>query len=55
MPVSGIPTYHLLLVCLIICNQGFVAEIPEAYLLALQTNLQQPESEIAYIGKADAI
>jgi hypothetical protein len=41
--------------CLIICDQGFAAEIPDAYLLALQTNLQQSDSDIAYIGKAYAI
>ena len=39
---------------LTICDQGFTAEIPDTYLVALQTNLQQPDSEIAYIGKADA-
>lgn len=37
------------------CNQGFSAEIPEAYLLTLQTSLQQADSPISYIGKADAI
>jgi len=37
------------------CNQGFSAEIPDAYLFALQNNLQQADSEIAYIGKTDTI
>jgi len=41
--------------CLIIHDQGFTAEIPEAYLLALQNNLQQPGNEIDYIGKTDAV
>jgi len=40
---------------LIMRNQGFSAEIPECYLMALQSNLLQPESPIAYIGKAAAI
>jgi len=40
---------------IIVCNQGFAAEIPETYLLTLQSNLQQPDSLIDYIGKADAI
>ena len=40
---------------LTMCNQGFSAEIPEVYLLALQSNLLQPDSPIAYIGKAAAI
>ena len=35
-------------------DQGFAAEIPEAYLLALQNSLQQPGNEIDYIGKTDA-
>jgi len=29
--------------------KGFSAEIPEVYLLALQSNLLQPDSPIAYI------
>lgn len=37
------------------CNQGFSAEIPEAYLMTLQSSLQQADSPISYIGKADAI
>ena len=43
------------LTSLTMCNQGFSAEIPEVYLLALQSNLLQPDSPIAYIGKAAAI
>jgi hypothetical protein len=39
----------------LMCNQGFCAEIPDAYLFALQNNLQQADSEIAYIGKTDTI
>jgi hypothetical protein len=37
------------------CNQGFSAEIPDAYLFALQNNLQQADCEISYIGKTDTI
>ncbi len=33
-------------------NQGFSAEIPEPYLLTLQSSLHQADSPIAYIGKA---
>lgn len=40
---------------LIMRNQGFSAEIPEAYLQTLQSNLLQHESPIAYIGQAAAI
>ena len=43
------------LTSLIMYNQGFSAEIPEVYLLALQNNLLQPDSPIDYIGKAAAI
>ena len=39
----------------LMCNQGFSAEIPDAYLFALQNNLQQVDSEISYIGKTDTI
>lgn len=37
------------------CNQGFSAEIPDAYLLALQSSLTGAGSQIDYIGKAYAI
>lgn len=55
MRVCTASPWHSYAACLIICDQGFAAEIPEAYLMALQTNVQQSDSDIAYIGKADAI
>jgi hypothetical protein len=36
---------------LILHNQSFSAEIPEAYLMALQSNLTRGDSEIDYIGE----
>ena len=37
------------------CNQGFTAEIPEAYLMMLQSSLTQADSPISYIGKAGSL
>ena len=39
----------------IMCNQGFTAEIPRAYLFQLQSGLKQGDSQIEYIGEAGAI
>jgi hypothetical protein len=36
-------------------NQGFSAQIPDTYLLTLQRSLQGGDSQIDYIGKADAV
>jgi hypothetical protein len=54
LPVPGFRRTSFPPASLTICDQGFTAEIPDTYLVALQTNLQQLDSEIAYIGKADA-
>ncbi|KAI0277431.1 hypothetical protein BGY98DRAFT_980161 [Russula aff. rugulosa BPL654] len=35
--------------------KGFSAQIPDTYLLALQNSLQGGDSQIDYIGKADAV
>ncbi|KAH9978644.1 hypothetical protein BGW80DRAFT_1280186 [Lactifluus volemus] len=35
--------------------KGFTAEIPDTYLLTLQSGLQQGDNEISYIGEINAV
>lgn len=55
MRVRCLCSHEIMLGSLILHYQGFSAEIPDTYLVTLQSNLSGDDNQIAYIGKGHPI